>query len=98
MIVPADPDHADFRLRGDLSQFRRAKGRGLPSRYRLFWMFSSRAHAIVFLHLNDGSSSRKAGARTDVYAHFAARVRRGESGADFAANLESARRPGRRVR
>ena len=58
-------------------------------------MFSSRAHAIVFLYLNDGSSLRKAGARTDVYARFADLVRRGDIGPDVAANLESARRPGR---
>jgi len=52
-IVPREPDHPDFRLRGELRRYRRAKGRGLPARYRLFWMFSSRAQAIVFLYLND---------------------------------------------
>ena len=70
-IVPADPDHPDFRLRGDLSRFRRAKGRGLPSRYRLFWVFSTRARAIVFLYLNDASSLGKAGARSDPFVRFA---------------------------
>lgn len=95
-VVPADPDHPDFRLRGGLASFRRAKGRGLPSRYRLFWVFSSRARAIVFLYLNDASSLRKAGARSDPYARFADRLRRGEIGADFDANVSAAKRPPRR--
>ena len=93
--VPADPDHPDFRLREDLGRFRRAKGRGLPSRYRLFWVFSSRARAIVFLYLNDASSLRKAGARSDPYARFAELRRRGELGADFDANVTAATRPPR---
>jgi hypothetical protein len=31
-VVPINPDAADFRLRGDLSAFRRAKGYCLPPR------------------------------------------------------------------
>ena len=89
-IVPADPDHPDFRLVGDLGRFRRAKGRGLPARYRLFWVFSSRARAIVFLYLNDASSLRKAGARSDPYARFSQLLRRGEVGDDFDTNLDAA--------
>jgi toxin YhaV len=95
-VVPADPDHPDFRLRGGLGRFRRAKGHGLPSRYRLFWVFSSRARAIVFLYLNDASSLRKAGARSDRYARFSALLRRGELGADFDANVAAAKAPSRR--
>lgn len=95
-VVPADPDHPDFRLRGGLSRFRRAKGRGLPSRYRLFWVFSSRARAIVFLYLNDATSLRKAGARSDPYERFSAMLRRGELGAEFEANVSAAKRPRRR--
>jgi toxin YhaV len=94
-VVPADPNDPDFRLRGDFARFRRAKGRGLPSRYRLFWVFSSRARAIVFLYLNDASSLRKAGAGSDPYARFADQLRRGEIGADFDANISAAKRPPR---
>jgi toxin YhaV len=95
MIVPADPDHPDFRLRGDLGRFRRAKGRGLPSRYRLLWVFSSRARAIVFLYLNDASSLRKAGAKSDPYAQFADLLRRGELAPNFDSNIVAAKRPPR---
>lgn len=95
-IVPADPDHPDFRLAGDLSRFRRAKGRGLPARYRLFWVFSSRARAIVFLYLNDASTLRKDGARSDPYARFGAMVRRREIASDFEGNFGAAKRPTQR--
>ncbi|MGH2354406.1 MAG: type II toxin-antitoxin system YhaV family toxin, partial [Chloroflexota bacterium] len=66
-IVPRDPNAPEFRLRGDLAKFRRAKGRGLPPRYRLFWAFSDRAKAIIFLFLNDESTLRKEGSKTDPY-------------------------------
>lgn len=50
----------------------------------------------MFLYLNDASSLRKAGAKSDPYARFSDLVRRGELGADFDANLETAKRPQRR--
>ena len=86
-IVPDNPNAPEFRLRGDLSTFRRAKGHGLPQRYRLFWVFSEGNKTIIFLYLNDEETLRKEGARSDPYAVFARLVARGEIGADFAANL-----------
>jgi len=91
-IVPDNPNAPDFRLRGELSTFRRAKGHGLPQRYRLFWIFSERNKTIIFLYLNDEETLRKEGAGSDPYAVFARLVARGEIGADFAANLASWRR------
>jgi toxin YhaV len=88
-VVPANPDAPDYRLHGTLAKFRRAKGQGLPPRYRLFWVFSQQAHVIVFLYLNDDTTLRKAGARTDPYTQFERLVTRGEIGADFAANLRA---------
>lgn len=85
-IVPQDPDRPEFRLRGDLSAFRRAKGFGLPPRYRLFWTFSAQERVIIFLYLNDPRSLRKEGARSDPYEVFRRLLRRGEIGADFAAS------------
>ena len=87
-IAPQDPNAAEFRLRTPLEHFRRAKGKGLPPRYRLFWVFSTRAKTIIFLYLNDVATLRKEGATSDPYAVFAQLVRRGELGADFASNLE----------
>ena len=93
--VPAEPDRPDFRLSGDLRKFRRAKGFGLPERYRLFWIFSSAAKTIVFLYLNDPATLRKTGSRRDPYVVFAELLRKGKIGPDFAVNLrrwEAARR------
>src|SRR5690348_6423297 len=45
-IVPRDPNAPEYRLRAPLAAFRRAKGRGLPPRYRLFWVFSSQ-HKVI---------------------------------------------------
>jgi toxin YhaV len=90
--VSADPDHPDFRLSGDLSAFRRAKGHGLPPRYRLFWAFSRQARTVIFLYLNTSETLRKEGAKTDPYEVFRHLVVRGDIGDDFAANLAAWRR------
>jgi toxin YhaV len=87
-IVPTDPNAPEFRLSGSLSKFRRARGHGLPERYRLFWVFSTSQRIIIVLYLNDEETLRQAGSRTDPYAVFSRLVERGEIGADFAANWE----------
>ncbi|MGH2458775.1 MAG: type II toxin-antitoxin system YhaV family toxin [Chloroflexota bacterium] len=87
-IVPLNPNSEEFHLHGDLAAFRRAKGHGLPPRYRLFWVFSSQIHTIIFLYLNDDATLRKEGADTDPYAVFRQMIDRGAVGDDFDANLE----------
>lgn len=87
-VVPREPDHPAFRLKDDLRKFRRVKGRGLPSRYRMYFVFSDRLKVIIFLYLNDAKSVRKEGSANDPYAIFKGLVQRGKLGADFEANLE----------
>lgn len=82
-IVPRDPNAAEFRLKGTLSTFRRAKGHGLPPRYRVFWVFSSHHKIIIFLYLNTAGVLRKEGDKNDVYAVFERILRRGEIASDF---------------
>ncbi len=67
--------------------FCRAKGHGLPARYRLFWVGSHQAKAIVFLYLNDQTTLRKAGSKSDPYYVFRGLIARGEIGQDFSSNL-----------
>ncbi|MDD2388498.1 MAG: type II toxin-antitoxin system YhaV family toxin [Desulfobacterales bacterium] len=71
--IPNNPNHRRFLLGNTLGSrykhFRRAK-RLLPNRYRLFFIFNSRVKEIIYIWLNDPSTLRKAGARTDVYAVF----------------------------
>lgn len=73
--VPANPDHVDFRQGLTLGKknksWRRVKKKDLPPRYRLFFQFNSKVpKTIIYAWLNDDSTQRKAGSRTDVYAVF----------------------------
>jgi toxin YhaV len=82
VTVPENPDHLDFRLEHTLGKtyahWRRVK-KGLPARYRLFFRFGSQPiRIIVYAWLNDESTLRKTGAKTDVYATFRRMLSRGE--------------------
>jgi toxin YhaV len=92
--VPANPDAPEYRLKRDLAKFRRLKGHGLAERYRLFWVFSSRLHVIVFLYLNDESTLRKEGAASDPYEVFRRLLARGEVGPGFDDNWNLLRERG----
>ena len=85
-IIPANPNAAEFRLRGDLGNFRRLKKRGLPERYRLFYTYSSTAKAIILLYLNDANTLRAEGSGNDPYVVFSGLVASGDVGPDFEAN------------
>jgi len=91
-VIPQDPNRPDLWLSADLAAFRRVtfrrvKGYGLPDRYRLYYVFSSKARTVIILYLNDSASLRKDDAKTDPYKIFAQLVRSGSIGKDFAENL-----------
>jgi len=87
-IAPENPNAPDFQLRDDLAKFRRAKDRGLPERYRLFWVFSSQSKTIIYLYLNDQDTLRKAGGKNGPYEVFKKLIRQGKIGTDFAVNRQ----------
>ncbi|MGI8609912.1 MAG: type II toxin-antitoxin system YhaV family toxin [Candidatus Dormibacteria bacterium] len=87
-LVPSDPERRDFLLDGDLAKFRRVKKNGLPKRYRLFFVFSTKARVIIFLYLNDEHTLRNQGSSNDPYAVFSRMVSRGEIGAHFEENFK----------
>ncbi|RPA50624.1 hypothetical protein EGC79_11065 [Shewanella vesiculosa] len=73
--VPAEPNHPDFRLGKTLGKkytsWRRIKKKSLPTRYRLFFQFKTDApKAIIYAWINDETTQRKAGSKTDVYYVF----------------------------
>lgn len=78
--VPADPNHADFRLGDTLGDqytaFRRVK-KLMPSRYRLFFRFASETASIIYIWLNNENTLRKEGSKTDVYVVFKRLLERG---------------------
>lgn len=80
--APANPADPAFRLGHSLGKtngnWRRVK-KGLPQRYRLFFMFASNPLAVViYAWLNDEDTLRKEGSRTDVYEVFKRMLERGE--------------------
>jgi toxin YhaV len=72
-VIPRDPSAAEFRqgntLGADNRHWFRAK---FHERYRLFYRLSSKGKAIVCAWVNDESTLRKAGSRTDPYTVFRA--------------------------
>lgn len=81
-LVPANPDHPDFRLGKTLgSQYSnwRSVKKGMPERYRLFFRFaSSPVRLIVYVWFNDEDTLRKADSKTDVYEVFKRMLARGD--------------------
>jgi toxin YhaV len=77
--IPRDPNAPEFRqgntLGPDNRHWFRAK---FHQRYRLFFRFSSKDRVIVYVWVNDESTLRKAGARTDVYAFFKSMLEAGD--------------------
>jgi toxin YhaV len=72
-IIPRAPNAAEFRqgntLGADNRHWFRAK---FHERYRLFYRFSSNDKVIVYAWVNDESTLRKAGSKTDPYSVFRA--------------------------
>ena len=90
-IIPRDPGAPEFRqgntLGPDNRHWFRAK---FHERFRLFFRFSSKHRVIVYAWVNDESSLRKAGAKTDVYATFKSMLEAGDPPQSLAALLRSA--------
>jgi toxin YhaV len=91
-IIPRDPNAPQFRqgdtLGPDNRHWFRAK---FHQRYRLFFRFSSKDKVIVYAWVNDESSLRKAGSRTDAYAVFKSMLDAGDPPRTLEALLKRAR-------
>jgi toxin YhaV len=78
-IIPKDPTAGEFRqgntLGPDNRHWFRAK---FHDRFRLFFRFSSQDKAIVYVWVNDETTLRKAGSKTDVYEVFKSMLESGE--------------------
>ena len=82
--IPRDPNAPEFLLGNTMGpayrHWRRAKFLG---RFRLFFRFSSQHRVIVYAWVNDESTLRKSGSRTDPYAVFVKRLREGNPPDDW---------------
>jgi len=90
--IPTDPNSAEFRqgntLGGENCHWFRPK---FHARNRLFFRFSSQEKVIVYAWVNDESSLRKAGAKTDPYAVFASMLKAGNPPKNFSDLLKTPR-------
>lgn len=77
--IPQDPSDKRYRLGGTLGDkykhwFRDKFGNG---RFRLFFRYDLRAKIIVYVWVNDATTLRTYGAKSDAYAVFAAMLNDG---------------------
>ncbi|MGU3541125.1 type II toxin-antitoxin system YhaV family toxin [Methylobacterium sp. A54F] len=87
--IPADPTRPEYRqgktLGADRKHWFRAKfGNG---RFRVFFRYDSKAKVIILAWVNDGSTLRTYGAKTDAYHVFKGMLDRGNPPDDWAALL-----------
>jgi toxin YhaV len=90
--IPRDPNASVYQLGNTLGQegrhWRRAK---FLQRFRLFFRFSSVERVIVYGWVNDETSLRQRGARSDVYSVFRKRLDRGDPPDDWIELLRMSR-------
>jgi len=91
-IIPRNPNVAEFRqgdsLGPDNRHWFRAK---FHQRYRLFFRFSTQDKVIVYVWVNDESTLRKAGSKTDPYAIFKSMLAAGDPPGSLEALLKRAK-------
>ena len=90
--VPSDPNREEYRqcntMGAAFRHWRRAK---IGRRFRLFFRFDSKARIIIFAWVNDESTLRASGSRSDPYAVFLHMLERGHPPDDWAALLSVSR-------
>ena len=90
--VPSNPSHKAFRqgstLGDSYKHWFRVK---FLSRFRLFFRWDGKAKVIIYCWLNDESTLRKAGSKTDPYALFTSRLQGGDPPDDWADLMASAK-------
>lgn len=89
--IPDDPTRKEYRHGGTLGEeyrhwFRAKFGNG---RFRLFFRYSSSIKVIVFAWVNNETTLREYGARTDAYAAFARMLEKGNPPDDWDALLRA---------
>jgi toxin YhaV len=71
-IVPTDPSRDDYRqgntLGSDHRQWRRIK---IGQKFRLFFRYDSKSKIIIFAWINDETTLRSSGSKSDPYSVFA---------------------------
>ncbi len=91
-VIPADPGAPALRQGDTLGEARKHWFRAkFFQQYRLFYRFSSEAKIIVLAWVNDESTLRAYGSRTDAYATFRGMLDGGNPPDDFDALMQAAK-------
>ncbi|MDE0044380.1 MAG: type II toxin-antitoxin system YhaV family toxin [bacterium] len=84
-VIPQDPSRPEYRqgntLGRDYRQWRRVK---IGRRFRLFFRYDAKAKVIVYAWMNDESTLRASGSKTDPYAVFTRMLAQGNPPNDWA--------------
>lgn len=90
--IPSDPGGAQFRQGDTLGESRKHWFRAkFFQQYRLFFRFEDAAKIIVLAWVNDETTLRAYGSRTDAYATFKSMLAAGDPPDDFEALLKGAK-------
>jgi len=90
--IPRNPNGPEFRQGNTLGPGNRHWFRAkFHTRYRLFYRFSSEQRVIIYVWVNDESSLRKSGSRTDPHIMFKALLESGEPPNTFAELLRASK-------
>lgn len=91
-VIPQDPAQDDYRQGITLGpRYRHWRRARIGGRFRLFFRYHARAKVIVYAWVNDQSTLRSSGSRTDPYAVFARMLTRGHSPDDWASLMKASR-------
>ena len=83
--APSGPDREEYRQGNTMgAAFRHWRRAKIGRRFRLFFRFDSRSRLIIFAWVNDESTLRSSGSRTDPYAVFRKMLERGHPADDWA--------------
>ena len=77
-VIPQDPSRDEYRQGTTLGpRYRHWRRARIGRRFRLFFRYDARAKVIVYAWVNDRSTLRSSGSRTDPYTVFAKMLARG---------------------
>ncbi len=84
-VIPQDPSRDEYRQGSTPgSRYRHWRRARIGRRFRLFFRYDARAKVIVYAWVNDRSTLRSSGSRTDPYTVFARMLARGNPPDDWA--------------
>lgn len=90
--IPGDPTRPEYRQGDTLGATRKHWFRAKfgNRRFRLFFRYDSRSQVLIFAWVNDATTLRTYGSRTDAYAVFKGMLDKGNPPDDWTALLEAA--------